>query len=298
MRYPLIMIILAALTCGCADELGPILDVPNEELLVDTTLSLPERPVGALSGTELIAVLNPLGLREREERILAEILTGNLPNFMRELIPISSVETIGDSTYNITYYVTVDYMLMGSDDDYFLIPMTPILAQELADSLNMSLITRKMVNDIWAAAGLKLAPSPIPPSDEMVTIPVFADHNSIVRTQRMASIESYPLGTLVAGHKKDVILSNRIETNQDKVVIYGWHQLNGQPIQSLYSGHVNWYADYSHGIRLVNSECILNGEKRNISDILSDPELYRLLSDEDGCMTMPRYPVDKSSYPG
>ncbi|NQU27453.1 MAG: hypothetical protein HQ528_04120, partial [Candidatus Marinimicrobia bacterium] len=244
MRIPRVIIILAALTWGCANDTNSADNNFDEESLVDTYLALPERTGSSLSGSELIEVLNPLGLREREERILTEILSGNLPNFIRQLVPVSAMKTIGDSTYNITYYVTVEYILSGSDSDYFLIPMTPILAQELADSLGMSLITRKMVNDIWYAADVCLAPSPIPPSSAMVTVPVFADHNLAVRFQRIAVIGSYPLGALVAGHKKDVVLSNRIKTNQDKVVIYGWHELNGQPIQPLYAGHANWYADY------------------------------------------------------
>lgn len=297
MKNALAKLTLAALTWGCANELSPVIDSPNEESQVNTYLSLPERTESALNITQLITMLSPLGVRDREERILSEILTGNLPDFIRQLVPVSTIETIGDSTYYITYYITAEYMLMGSDSDYFLVPMTPILAQELADSLGMSLITRKMVNDIWNIADLTLAPRPIPPSSAMATIPVFADHNSIVWLQRAVDIDSYPLGSLVAGHKKDVVLSNRVETNQNKVVIYGWHQLNGQPIQSLYSGHVNWYADYSHGIRLVHSVCVVNGQKQNISDILSDPKLYRLLSDEEGPMTMTRYPIDKSSYP-
>ncbi len=297
MKITGVIIILAALTWGCVNETGPVDDDLIDDPLITAYLSLPERTASALQGSELVEVLNPLGLKEREERILTEILSGNLPDFIRPLVPVSVIKTIGVSTYNITYYVTAEYMLSGSDSDYFLIPMTPILAQELADSLGLSLITRKMVNDIWYVADLKLAPSPIPPSAEMVTIPVFADHNSTVRSQRMAAISNYPLGVLIAGHKKDVVLSNRIQTNQNKVVIYGWHQLNGQPIQPLYSGHVNWYADYSHGIRLVHSECVVNGRKYSISDILSDPELYVLLSDEEGPMSMTRYPIDKSSYP-
>ena len=71
-------------------------------------------------------------------------------------------------------------MAVCSDEDYFLIPMTPILAQEIADALGLIMITRKMVNDIWLQADLQLEPIPIDPSSEMVTIPVFADHNELV----------------------------------------------------------------------------------------------------------------------
>ena len=36
-------------------------------------------------------------------------------------------------------------------------------------------------------------------------------------------------GTLVSGHKKDVVISPRLTTNPEKLAIYGWHQLNGVP---------------------------------------------------------------------
>ncbi|NOZ75328.1 MAG: hypothetical protein GXO90_08125 [FCB group bacterium] len=260
-------------------------------------LSLPTRSSDALSGSTLVSILTPLSLRQREARILTEILSGNIPDFLRQLVPVTMSAALNGSPVTVTFYATCDYLALGSDEDYFLIPMTPILAQELADSLDMSLMTRKMVDTLWQQADLKLEPRPIPPSAAMVTIPVFAEHNELVHTQRFQDISNYPLGILVAGHKKDVILSNRIITNQNKVVIYGWHQLNGQPIQPLYSGHVNWYADYSHGIRLVRRRIRVDDQNKDIGDILSDPAIYKLLSDEDGPMLMPRYPVDKSSYP-
>jgi len=130
-----------------------------------------------------------------------------------------------------------------------------------------------------------------------VTVNVFAQHNRMVRASRNAAIEDDPLGELVAGHKKDVILSNRIADNPTKVVIYGWHYQNGSPIQPLYSGHVNWYADYSHGIRAVLSRCELNGNMVEISDLLQDPVLYKLLSDESASMSQVRYDTASTNYP-
>ena len=126
---------------------------------------------------------------------------------------------------------------------------------------------------------------------------LFTDHNILIWSQRLNNIDLDPLGAIVTGHKKDVVLSNRISENQDKVVIYGWHRANGQPIQPLYSGHINWYADYSHGTRFAFAECSVNGQKRNVNELLKDPQLYHLLSDEDGPMIMTQYPSNKSSYP-
>lgn len=121
-----------------------------------------------------------------------------------------------------------------------------------------------MVDQIYTSAPCKLRPQPIPPSAEMITVPVFAQHNDSVKTLRFPVIPEYPPGTLVGGTNKDVIISNYIYQNLKTnvpmpVVIYGWHQLNGVPIQPVYNGHSETYADYSHGIRLVLDSAIVDG---------------------------------------
>ena len=87
---------------------------------------------------------------------------------------------------------------------------------------------------------------------------------------------------LISGIKKDVVLSNKItqQVKTNKVAIYGWHLLNGKPIQPVYAGHVNWYADYSHGIRLVMDQVIVDGKKMNYQTVLKDSVLRGLLTDE------------------
>jgi len=50
------------------------------------------------------------------------------------------------------YYVLPDYLAVGSDQNYFLCPMTPILAQRIADYAECTLPTRKMVNEIYFQA--------------------------------------------------------------------------------------------------------------------------------------------------
>ncbi len=89
-------------------------------------------------------------------------------------------------------------------------------------------------------------------------------------------------GQLVGGIKKDVVLSNKIfdSTKQNRVVIYGWHKLNSVPIQPLTNVHINSYVDYSHGIRLLNDEMILDGVTVSVKSMLSDPLLYKVLSNE------------------
>lgn len=256
------------------------------------TLNLPPRNLNAYTGSQIISLLTPLSLDDREDSIFVQIISGNVPDFIRTLIPISDTVNISGTDQIVTYFVTPDYMALGCDTDYFLCPMTPLLAQKVCDYLSCTMPSRKMVNDIWQNATVKLSPQPIAPSPQMTTVPVFADHNAIVWTSRSALIATHPLGELVGGDKKDVVISNIIYGNPapGRVVIYGWHQLNGSPIQPLYAGHEETYADYSHGIRLVQNEMYLNSCISNVQSILQSSTFNPLLSDE-GVISVPRYPV-------
>jgi len=227
----------------------------------------------------------------REREIYAQIMAGNVPNFLRQLSPVEVTNVFADRTNRGTLYVTPDYLAIGSDEDYFLTPMTPNTAQRLADALDCSLPTRKMVNDIYVAAPLKLTPAPIPPSAAMTTVPVFSNHNVMVRTQRTDRVKEHPLGTLTAGHQKDVVLANALPTSPGKVAIYGWHQTNGRPIQPLYLGHAAAWVDYSQCIRLVSQNMMVNGQRKRLTEVLADPELSGLISDE-GSLSEPRYPTN------
>ena len=256
-------------------------------------LALPPRPADAISRDEIIRIITPLSREAREDSLFRYIVAGNVPGFMRTLVPVVSSAVVGGTLTSVTYYVTPDYFAVGSDESYVLTPMTPLLAQRLADSLKCTLPTRKMVNDIYTSAVLKLAPAPIPPSAEMITVPVFVRHDSLVWSQRAPQIASYPPGTLVGGTKKDVVISNKIRNDlkagvPKPVVIYGWHQLNGVPIQPLYNGHGETYADYSHGIRLVQEAVLVNGATTTVSSILRNDTLAPILSDE-GTIPVPRY---------
>jgi hypothetical protein len=96
------------------------------------------------------------------------------------------------------------------------------------------------------------------------------------------------LGRLVAGTKKDVVVTNRLGERPDRVAIYGWHQLDGTPIQPLTIVHVNWYVDYSHGVRLMRRAVTVDGRPRDVRHVLHAADLCGLLSDE-GPLTHPSY---------
>ena len=243
-------------------------------------ISLPQRPPDALKGTDFARSIAEMPLKEREERIFAEIKAGNVPPFLRRFVPVD----VTNGSLKATFFVAPDYLAIGSDDDYFSTPLTPYTAQKVADLVGCTLPTPKMVDDIYRVAAVKLTPSPIPPTPAMTTIPVFLRHNQMVLAQRPEE----PPGRLVAGHKKDVVIANKVFGLSGKVAIYGWHRSTGDPIQPLYVGHTAAWVDYSHGIRLVHRQMTVDGETKPMADVLADPRTASLLSHE-GPMRRTRY---------
>jgi len=255
---------------------------------VAQTLSLPPRATNAPGGTVFVKIISSLDFTQREQAIVDEIFAGDLPSFEGRLCPVT-VTNVADGVTNVaTFFVTPDYLAVGSDADYLLMPVSPNTAQRIADRLDCVLPTRKMVDEIYAAAEVKLAPSPIAPSPAMTTVSAFAQINAIIRTQRLADLNAHPLGVLVAGHKKDVVISARLAGVTNRVAIYGWQQTNGQPVQPLYLGHAAAWVDYSHGIRLVSQNMLVNGGTKTVAEVLADPNLCRLISDE-GVVTNAHY---------
>jgi hypothetical protein len=251
-------------------------------------LDLPPRPSAAPVGSAFAREVADLPLEAREERIRAEILAGNIPGWLRTLVPVTMRRQHQGAEARVTFWVAPDYLAVGSDADYLLIPMRPQLAQEIADRTGTSLPTAVMVDATWLAAPVKLGPDSIAPSRAMVTMPVFLAHHAMVAGRRRA--DSLPMGTLTAGHKKDVVLTPRLDTLRNRVAIYGWHLPDGRPIQPLNTWHTTAHVDYSHGIRLIARRVLVDAAEHDLLDLLRDPARAALVSDE-GPMRMPRYPI-------
>lgn len=257
------------------------------------TLKIKDRKTTAIAKDDFVKLIadTSLTLADREDLILKEIKKGNIPDFLRKLSPIEHELIIDGKKQRITFFTLPDYLAIGNNEAYFYMPTTPILAQKIAKLLNCSLPTKKMVDLIYVEAIIKLAPAPIPPTKAMTTVPIFEIHNNLVQQQLVPYVTLHNEGKLTAGNKKDLIISNRIYTEKAaKVVIYGWHQLNGKAIQPVYNKHTNTWADYSHGIRLIQNKVMLNGKKTTLQKILLDPNLHLLLSDE-GVIAKPFYPI-------
>jgi hypothetical protein len=245
------------------------------------------RQTDAISGSEFIKINMNVSRPTREANILKEFLSGNIPDFLRQFTPI----VVSNGNDNITYLTTTDCLSIGSDDDYVRMPMNPLTAQQIADQYDCTLPTRKMVHDIWKQSINKLD------ADELTWGPPYDD--SMMNTDRIHihndRINKLMVGKdntkLISGHKKDVVLTNKLYPNNPKkrVAIYGWIKLDGQPIQGLnYWSHEETYADYSHSIRLITNDVMVNGNPMRIQDVFQDAKLFALLSDE-GPLSFLRY---------
>jgi hypothetical protein len=241
-------------------------------------MQLTERK-SSLSGTEFYRQAAAMNWKSRDSFALKEILAGNVPSFLKKFEPVevSVIDSVSGKTIKATYYVSPDYLSLGTDDDWARINITPNAAQQIADSFGCFLPTRKMVDDIYKAAKLKLEPVPMYAFRD--STPTMWHHHLIVEGLRKGR------KGLISGIQKDVVISGKIsrDSRSDRVAIYGWHKPDGKPIQPLYTGHINWWVDYSQCIRLIYRKIKVNGGWMDYIDVLKDPVLQKLLCDEEFC---------------
>jgi hypothetical protein len=210
--------------------------------------------------------------QQREDLIYNEIASGNYPQWLQNIVSIN----ITDGTNSIQYYVMPDVLCVGTYTDFVRIPLCGYTYRKIADLFGAILPTRKMANQIWNAADMKLNPQPIPPDANMESTQRFIDHNTLIEQQRSGQNFS-----LITGHKKDTVICKHLLQDSSRVAIYGWFYTNGTAIQGLNpTSHDKFYHDYSHSGRLIAQNCIVNGATQNIYNVLADPVLCNLISDE------------------
>lgn len=253
------------------------------------TLNVPV-PADPMPASKIIESIAELDRLTREKALYDIVVQGHVPEFQRTLHDVSILYgDVPDALHTLTIYVLNDYLRIGTNDDSVLLPLTPLTAQRIADVVECMLPTPAIVDAVWRAANAAkrcIAPRPWgPPYDSsMLSTARFVAHSSIV--DKMFEEKGIQHGTLVAGHKKDVVLTNRLVTKQKQVAIYGWHKANGQPIQPLSLIHENTYCDYSHGIRLVSNVCKVDGVVDDLRDVLQSKETCKVVSNEGALMIL------------
>ncbi|MEW6708639.1 MAG: hypothetical protein AB1403_02360 [Candidatus Riflebacteria bacterium] len=266
-------------------------DQPDPSELPETVsagaLRLPTRPEDAETGSEFMKRTWNMSPADREKEILKSILAGNIPPFLRNFSQVTVSRRCKDGkTHSISYKVLPDYLAIGTAEDFIRIPMSPIAAQAIADQTGCILPTTQMVDDIYHNAQTKMLPQPMSGGQysnwqaRMTKNEFYQEHQKLVETQRQQ--KGHQHGNLLAGHKKDVVISNFLNSHRDNVIIYGWHDARnqGKPIQGYGWGHEDTYADYSHGIRLMASDVTVDGKEMSIGEVLGDTVLSQLLSKE------------------
>lgn len=254
-----------------------------------TASTLPPRKADAPGGAAFMQSLVGLDRDARESAVLRELKSGNIPDFLRRLVPIAVKATDADGhEHTAVYQVMPDYLAIGSDRDFVRIPMNPHTAEAFCDAFGFVLPTPKMVDDIWQQAVSKIVPQPLTQSREDPL--TFLAHNKMIEDQ----LAGQYLGELRAGDKKDVVITARLTEAPNRVAIYGWHFPSGEPIQPLTTVHADWYVDYSHGIRPVKATIQVDGANMPYESVLRDPKLHVLLSNE-GAISVSRYETEVTS---
>lgn len=269
----LISLVVFAYTANSVELAGPKVQIG------DLTRTIPPRTMQDLTGSQFVQYVSKMTPQEREEAIRDEILKGNVPAFLRKLVPVELRGKLPNGKdLSATIFVAPDYLAIGSDGDFVRIPMNLHSAIAIANRFNFILPTKKMVDAIYLQSRYHLVPQPLPAGPEMRSTAYYWTHNQLIDEQ--IHLLRAQLGELIAGDKKDVVMTNRLATNLGRIAIYGWHRGPGQPIQPLSTVHGVNYADYSHGIRLISKMALINGELRSVNDILNDSSTATVLSDE------------------
>lgn len=243
--------------------------------------------MGTMLGSTILREIIALPPAERQDKILEYLRKGEVPSWMLQWRPVRVEAMVGGKPYTLEYFVRPDYVSLGTDEDYFRVPLIPRTAQAYADDNDAILPSRRMVNEIYANASARLIPQSIYPNLEKVED--WGRHEIMV--QKQMATHGLRAGTFLAGHMKDIV----IPSTKGRVAIYGWHDESGQltqgkanaPIQPYSTIHDDLYTDYSHGTRLVRRSATLNGQPVDLYTIFADPNLSVLVSDQGAFA--PRY---------
>ena len=257
------------------------------------------KPEASVTAWNFMLKADNMEFWKREDYIVKTILEGNVPTPMKQFRKIVFRTAVVDSVeilrkpHTIEMWVLPDYLTIGTDESYVRMPMGPLAAQRIADSLHCILPTTYLVDRIAEVAEGHLDIFPFRPLGNRNCQPiVFQDsHNAI---QALYKAKGYRFGQFISGLKKDVVLTCKILTQpgwESYEAIYGWHHPGGKAQQPLFIKHGNFYVDYSHGIRMIYRTVKVDGKEMDAREILESPQLYRLLSDE------PMY-LKKASYEG
>lgn len=226
----------------------------------------------SVGGTDFYRQAAAMKWGARDSFIIQLVRQGAIPPFLARSIPVRVVlDNAERRKTQVTFFVSPDYLSVGNDRDWARVSLTARAADSILSLLDCFAPTPKLVDLIYSQARVKLAPVPLLAYRD--STPVMWHHHLMIEGQRQSR------KGLIAGIKKDIVYVSPSgdSVKADRVGIYGWHRQDGKPIQPFYQGHIWWYADYSHGLRLISTRVKVNRRLTTISELLQDSVLRRSL---------------------
>lgn len=179
------------------------------------------------------------------------------------------------------------------------------IQQKVADLLNCILPTAKIYDLMWHNCEEKINPMPRLIS---MTKDAMVEHSQKIdkALENNNSIIKSTVG-------KTWIVDNAIKNKNGRACNYGWHFTTGNKykgirgnvcasllknpetnsywymIQSRGFHHQDTHLDYSQNAILISKQCFVNGQERNITEVLQDPELAGIIN-HDGVLRVLRQP--------
>lgn len=212
-----------------------------------------------MKGNEIIASLPPGPTDKREEAILQLVKAGNA------IVNWSPI-TVDYGATRATFFVTSEPILFGETwEDAVYLPVKPKTMQLIADWYGASLLTPKLVDEIWKQAEIRVDPflTTTPDAQMSSTARSLEYTNKVkakVRDKRRASGSSSPL---IANIGKYWTASSYTAANPSKAENYGFFFSGGTKgsvtqipnvtvVQTVGHAHNLEHTDYSQVIMLVS----------------------------------------------
>lgn len=293
-----------AVKLGVSEESAPDGDGSSSTVQAAIAHTIPARnSAKALTGSAFMEDLRKRNIDfsqndQREAAVLEQMRVGSIPDFMRKFVEVACPE-FNSHTGRIS--VSPDYLAVGTDDDFVRFPLTPRLAQKIQSLFGTTFPTRKIVDILLAFDKAKKVVFPQQPAEAFNA--AYVKHNK--RIEEILEQDAKPVkrDRLVVGHKKDVILSGLllnpapadlfapVPHGSAAVVIYGALKANEKnTVQDESDIHGFFYVDYSHGIRLVSENMIVDDTPAKLLDVLRDETKFGLVVGVLNKSFPPRYP--------
>ena len=270
---------------------------------------------------ELDEVLGRDGPEAREAALWDEIRRGNIPSFVQKFAPVVLTDRAG---HRATLQVSVDFVAIGTEDDWLRVPLSGYNASRVAEAFGCSLPTNKVVLEAYRQASIKLVAHPfdcqsVGGGKYQRSNLAWMTHEDVIqgkipckpgpalaaaagrfdpwlgRHEGVCALAGPHPGVLVSGHKKEVILSH--EDLSKHLAFWGFFSAAGKAIQSGFGcRHGPGYSDYSHGVRLVKVDVDLDGRPARYPDLLADPAYAELMLDHGAVCPSAAYPEPPATF--